>query len=182
MIDAAARPILYLGGGVVHAEAAEAARAVAERSALPTVMTLMGLGTLPTYHDCRSACSVCTRRRTRTLRSTSAISWSRSARASTIARRASSPSSVRALPLFTSTSTRQSSTSCAPRSSRFAPTRATCSNGYCRGSSSAGAANGTSASQHSSAVIRCTCRSSTRCTARTASCAPWPRRCPKTQS
>ena len=51
MIDAAARPILYLGGGIVHAEAAEAARAVAERSALPTVMTLMGLGTLPTYHE-----------------------------------------------------------------------------------------------------------------------------------
>jgi acetolactate synthase-1/2/3 large subunit len=37
MIEAAERPILYLGG--------------AERSALPTVMTLMGLGALPTRHE-----------------------------------------------------------------------------------------------------------------------------------
>ncbi len=50
MIEAAERPILYLGGGVVHSGAASAAAAVAERSSLPTVMTLMGLGTLPTDH------------------------------------------------------------------------------------------------------------------------------------
>jgi acetolactate synthase-1/2/3 large subunit len=50
MLDAAERPILYLGGGIVHADAAAAARAVAERSSLPTVMTLMGLGALPTRH------------------------------------------------------------------------------------------------------------------------------------
>jgi acetolactate synthase-1/2/3 large subunit len=47
MIEAAERPILYLGGGIVHAGAAAAARALAERSALPTVMTLMGLGCMP---------------------------------------------------------------------------------------------------------------------------------------
>jgi acetolactate synthase-1/2/3 large subunit len=47
MIEAAARPILYLGGGIVHSGAAAAARALAERSALPTVMTLMGLGCVP---------------------------------------------------------------------------------------------------------------------------------------
>ncbi len=50
MIEAAERPILYLGGGIVHSGAASAAVAVAERSALPTVMTLMGLGALPTNH------------------------------------------------------------------------------------------------------------------------------------
>jgi acetolactate synthase-1/2/3 large subunit len=50
MIEAAERPILYLGGGIVHSGAAPAAVAVAERSALPTVMTLMGLGALPTNH------------------------------------------------------------------------------------------------------------------------------------
>ena len=50
MIEAAERPILYLGGGIVHSGAASAAVAVAERSALPTVMTLMGLGALPTDH------------------------------------------------------------------------------------------------------------------------------------
>jgi acetolactate synthase-1/2/3 large subunit len=50
LIDGAERPILYLGGGIVHADAAAAACALAERSSLPTVMTLMGLGALPTRH------------------------------------------------------------------------------------------------------------------------------------
>jgi acetolactate synthase-1/2/3 large subunit len=50
MIEAAERPILYLGGGIVHSNAAAAAVAVAERSSLPTVMTLMGLGVLPADH------------------------------------------------------------------------------------------------------------------------------------
>jgi len=50
MIESAERPILYLGGGIVHSGAAQAAVAVAERSSLPTVMTLMGLGVLPTDH------------------------------------------------------------------------------------------------------------------------------------
>jgi acetolactate synthase-1/2/3 large subunit len=50
MIEAAQRPILYLGGGVVAASAAPAARALAEHSSLPAVMTLMGLGTIPADH------------------------------------------------------------------------------------------------------------------------------------
>lgn len=50
MIEAAERPILYLGGGIVHSGAAAGALAVAERSSLPTVMTLMGLGTMPVDH------------------------------------------------------------------------------------------------------------------------------------
>ncbi len=50
LIEAAERPILYLGGGIVHSGAAPAAVAVAERSSLPTVMTLMGLGALPADH------------------------------------------------------------------------------------------------------------------------------------
>jgi acetolactate synthase-1/2/3 large subunit len=50
MIDAAAAPVLYLGGGIVHAGAASAARALAARSSLPTVTTLMALGTLPAEH------------------------------------------------------------------------------------------------------------------------------------
>ncbi len=49
-IEAAARPILYLGGGVVHAGGAELARHLAEVCDLPTVMTLMALGTLPQNH------------------------------------------------------------------------------------------------------------------------------------
>ncbi len=50
LIDRAERPILYLGGGVVHGEAATQAVALAERAELPTVMTLMALGTMPVDH------------------------------------------------------------------------------------------------------------------------------------
>ncbi len=50
MINQAARPILYLGGGVIHAGAAAEARQLAEQSSIPTVMTLMGLGILPSDH------------------------------------------------------------------------------------------------------------------------------------
>ena len=50
MINEASRPILYLGGGVIHAGAAVEARHVAEQGAIPTVMTLMGLGILPSDH------------------------------------------------------------------------------------------------------------------------------------
>ena len=51
MIEAAERPILYSAAASCMPERADAARAVAERSALPTVMTLMGLGALPTRHE-----------------------------------------------------------------------------------------------------------------------------------
>ena len=50
MIDAAERPILYLGGGVVHSGAAVEAVELAEKAGLPTVMTLMALGTMPVDH------------------------------------------------------------------------------------------------------------------------------------
>ncbi|KAA3634682.1 MAG: biosynthetic-type acetolactate synthase large subunit, partial [Proteobacteria bacterium] len=49
-IEAAARPVLYLGGGVVHGDAAALAKALAERCDLPTVMTLLALGVLPWDH------------------------------------------------------------------------------------------------------------------------------------
>ena len=50
MINAAQRPILYLGGGVVHSGAAAVAVALAEKANLPTVMTLMALGAMPVDH------------------------------------------------------------------------------------------------------------------------------------
>jgi acetolactate synthase-1/2/3 large subunit len=49
-IETAKRPILYLGGGVVHAGGTALARSLAERCDLPTVMTLMALGVLPQDH------------------------------------------------------------------------------------------------------------------------------------
>lgn len=51
MINAAKRPLLYLGGGVIHAGAAAMAIQLAEKNKLPTVMTLMALGAMPVDHS-----------------------------------------------------------------------------------------------------------------------------------
>ena len=50
MLDAAERPILYLGGGIVHSGASAQALAFAEKLSLPTTMTLMALGAMPSDH------------------------------------------------------------------------------------------------------------------------------------
>ncbi len=50
MLEAAERPLLYLGGGVVQAGAAQEALALAVRHSVPAVMTLMGLGAVPAAH------------------------------------------------------------------------------------------------------------------------------------
>ena len=51
MINESRTPMLYLGGGVVHSGASSEAVAFAEKAGLPTVMTLMALGTMPVDHD-----------------------------------------------------------------------------------------------------------------------------------
>ncbi|KGI65751.1 acetolactate synthase catalytic subunit [Enterobacter sp. UCD-UG_FMILLET] len=48
MINAAKRPVLYLGGGAINA--ADEIREFAEKTNLPTTMTLMALGMLPKAH------------------------------------------------------------------------------------------------------------------------------------
>lgn len=50
MINEAERPVLYLGGGVIHANASALAVTLAEQAGLPTTMTLMGLGAMPADH------------------------------------------------------------------------------------------------------------------------------------
>ena len=50
MIEAAERPILYLGGGIIHAEASEIARQFIDKFNIPTVTTLMALGAIPQDH------------------------------------------------------------------------------------------------------------------------------------
>jgi acetolactate synthase I/II/III large subunit len=50
MINTAARPILYIGGGVVNAGAAHLVTWLAEKAGIPTTMTLMGLGAVPMDH------------------------------------------------------------------------------------------------------------------------------------
>ena len=49
MINAAKRPVLYLGGGAINA--ADEIRQFAEKANLPTTMTLMALGMLPKAHS-----------------------------------------------------------------------------------------------------------------------------------
>ncbi|MEQ9890558.1 acetolactate synthase large subunit [Pectobacterium aroidearum] len=51
MINAAQRPVLYLGGGIISSAAHEQAVQLAERSSLPTTMTLMALGAMPVDHS-----------------------------------------------------------------------------------------------------------------------------------
>jgi acetolactate synthase-1/2/3 large subunit len=50
MINRSQRPILYLGGGIIHAEASGPAVELAERAGLPTTMTLLALGATPASH------------------------------------------------------------------------------------------------------------------------------------
>jgi acetolactate synthase-1/2/3 large subunit len=47
MIDNAQRPLLLAGGGVIHADASGALRALSEKGSIPVAATLMGLGALP---------------------------------------------------------------------------------------------------------------------------------------
>ncbi len=50
MINGAERPVLYLGGGVVHSGASSLATMLAEQGSMPTTMTLMALGAMPMDH------------------------------------------------------------------------------------------------------------------------------------
>ncbi len=50
LINSAKRPILYLGGGVIHAEAAHLAVQLAEKASIPVVTSLMGLGAIASGH------------------------------------------------------------------------------------------------------------------------------------
>ena len=45
-INRAERPILCLGGGIIHGDAAKEALALINKASLPATMTLMGLGAL----------------------------------------------------------------------------------------------------------------------------------------
>jgi len=50
MINAAKRPIVYIGGGAIHSAASKQVRLLIERLNAPVVMTLMGLGAFPVRH------------------------------------------------------------------------------------------------------------------------------------
>ena len=50
LVQRAERPLFYLGGGIVRAGAVDEVRRTVERSGIPAVCTLQGLGVLPTGH------------------------------------------------------------------------------------------------------------------------------------
>lgn len=50
LINRAKRPVLCLGGGIIHANGSDEAKALLEKSSLPATMTLMGLGALSSDH------------------------------------------------------------------------------------------------------------------------------------
>ncbi len=51
LIREARRPVIYAGGGILKARAAEALRELAERTGIPVVTTLMGRGGFPDDHE-----------------------------------------------------------------------------------------------------------------------------------
>ena len=51
LIGEAQRPVLYIGGGVIKAEASQELRAFAEATGIPVVTTLMALGSFPDSHE-----------------------------------------------------------------------------------------------------------------------------------
>lgn len=50
LINSAKRPVLFLGGGVIHAEAGRLALSLAEKASIPVATSLMGLGAFPSDH------------------------------------------------------------------------------------------------------------------------------------
>ncbi len=47
LINGSKRPVLCLGGGIIHSDGSDAALKLAEKGNIPTTMTLMGLGAIP---------------------------------------------------------------------------------------------------------------------------------------
>ena len=56
----ASGPVIYVGGGVLKARAAEGLRVLAERTGIPVVTTLMARGAFPDSHPQASGCPACT--------------------------------------------------------------------------------------------------------------------------
>lgn len=50
MINRAEHPILFIGGGIIHSGAFGLVRSLAQKAGIPTTMTLMGLGAMPSDH------------------------------------------------------------------------------------------------------------------------------------
>lgn len=60
LINTAERPVLFLGGGVIHSAAGMLAVRLAEKASIPVTTSLTGLGSIPADHPCPWASSECT--------------------------------------------------------------------------------------------------------------------------
>jgi acetolactate synthase-1/2/3 large subunit len=60
LIQAATRPVIYAGGGILKAGASKQLQELAELTGAPAVTTLMGRGAMPDAHPCASGCPACT--------------------------------------------------------------------------------------------------------------------------
>ena len=61
LISQAQRPVIYGGGGIALGDAVQAFRTFVDATQIPTVLTLKGLGALPTAASAAiSACWACT--------------------------------------------------------------------------------------------------------------------------
>ncbi len=50
LMNRARRPVLYVGGGVIHSGAGASAARLAEKASIPVAASLMGLGAVPSHH------------------------------------------------------------------------------------------------------------------------------------
>jgi acetolactate synthase-1/2/3 large subunit len=66
-INASERPVLYVGGGVIIANASGELRAMAKKANIPVTTTLLGLGSFDQNEPTHLICSVCMVRHTRIL-------------------------------------------------------------------------------------------------------------------
>ena len=80
----AKQPVLYVGGGVISADASAELRELAELTQIPVTTTLMGLGAFPSEHPLVAGdARACTGPTTRTWPCTTPTCWWRWAPAST---------------------------------------------------------------------------------------------------
>ena len=164
LMGEAKRPVIYAGGGILKARAAEALRELVELTGFPVVTTLMARGAFPDDHELLPRHAGHARQLHRDHRDAAVRPAHRArGRASTTASPASSTASRRAPRSSTSTSTPPSSARCAGPTCRSSATAASSSRRWSRRC----APSRTSATSRRSTTGTRSCatgRSSTRCT------------------
>ena len=124
MLQAAERPLIVSGGGVINADASDLLQEFAELTNTPVIPTLMGWGTIPDDHPLMAGmCGLQTSHRYGMPRCSPPTTCSASATAGRIGTRALSRSTRRAAPSRTSTSSPRRSAACSAPTSASSPMR-----------------------------------------------------------